>query len=474
MEHPRILIVDDEPGVRESLRMVLKGRAHVTAVGDGTSALEELANGRYHVALLDLVMPGIDGLEVLERGQALEEPPQFIMLTATKTVKTAVRAMKLGAFDYITKPFDIDELLLVIERAADIGSMRRELETLRSEVGQRYNFDKVIGRSAPMQKVLKTVSRVAPLRSTVLLTGESGTGKEVIARAIHYNSPRRDKPMVALNCAAIPENLLEAELFGHERGAFTDAHARKVGHFERAHEGTIFLDEIGDMPPATQATLLRILETGQFTRVGGEEVIDVDVRVVAATNRDLDKGMEDGTFRSDLYFRLNVVAIPLPPLRDRAEDLPALIRHFLEHKSREAGIAMRQFGQQAIDRMMSYEWPGNVRELENAVERALALSDHEVLGLDDLPAKIVAAPSLPDSPLEIPVTANGGSQAVTLDDRVKALERHLIVTALKEVDQNQTRAAELLGTTRRILKYKMDKLGIAELPADGWQMESRT
>ncbi len=465
MEHPRILIVDDEPGVRESLRMVLKGRAQVTAVGDGTAALEELAKGRYHVALLDLVMPGIDGLEVLERGQALEEPPQFIMLTATKTVKTAVRAMKLGAYDYITKPFDIDELLLVIERAADTGAMRRELETLRSEVGQRYNFDNVIGSSEPMQNVLKLVSRVAPLRSTVLLTGESGTGKEVIARAIHYNSPRRDKPMVALNCAAIPENLLEAELFGHERGAFTDAHARKIGHFERAHEGTIFLDEIGDMPAATQATLLRILETGQFTRVGGEEVVKVDVRVVAATNRDLDKGMEDGTFRSDLYFRLNVVAIQLPPLRERSEDLPQLIRHFLEQKSREAGVSLRQFNQEALDRMIGYHWPGNVRELENTVERALVLSDHETLDLDDLPLKVAAAQAMPTSPLEIPLSSNGGSQAGTLNDQVAALERRLIIAALVAADYNQTKAAEALGTTRRILKYKMDKLDISETPA---------
>jgi DNA-binding NtrC family response regulator len=466
MEHPRVLIVDDEPGVRESLRMVLKGRAHVTAVGDGAGALEELANGRYHVALLDLVMPGIDGLEVLERGQALDEPPQFIMLTATKTVKTAVRAMKLGAFDYITKPFDIDELLVVIERAADAGAMRRELETLRTEVGKRYDFDNIIGSSAPMQQVLKTVSRVAPLRTTVLLTGESGTGKEVIARAIHYNSPRRDKALVALNCAAIPENLLEAELFGHERGAFTDAHARKIGHFERAHEGTIFLDEIGDMPAATQATLLRILETGQFTRVGGEEVIKVDVRVVAATNRDLDKGMQDGTFRSDLYFRLNVVAIPLPPLRERSDDLPQLIRHFLDQKSREAGVPLRHFTPAALDRMMAYSWPGNVRELENYVERAIALSDSDVLDLDDLPPKLVAAPTLPESPLELPINTSGGSQAATLNDQVEALERHLIVAALQRANYNQTKAAEILGTTRRILKYKMDKLDIAETPEE--------
>jgi DNA-binding NtrC family response regulator len=474
MEHPRVLVVDDEASVRESLRMVLKGRAHVTTVADGSAALAELANGSYHVALLDLVMPGMDGLELLERGQALEDPPQFILLTATKTVKTAVRAMKLGAFDYITKPFDVDELQVIVDRAADSGAMQRELETLRSEVGQRYELDNVIGTSPAMQKVLKIVRRVAPLRSTVLLTGESGTGKEVIARAIHYNSPRRDQPLVALNCAAIPQNLLEAELFGHERGAFTDAHARKIGHFERAHGGTIFLDEIGDMPPATQATLLRILESGQFTRVGGEESIEVDVRVVAATNRDLDKGMEDGSFRSDLYFRLNVVAIPLPPLRERREDLPLLIRHFLEKKSRAAGIAMRSFTPEALDRMMSYDWPGNVRELENAVERALALSDRDALDVDDLPGKVAAGANGTASPLELPVSAGSTSHgpARTMSDQVDALERQLILSALHRADYNQTRAAEDLGTTRRILKYKMDKLGIAESPGEESRMSA--
>ncbi len=472
MEHPRILIVDDETSVRESLRMVLKGRAQITTVSNAADALTELANGRFHVALLDLVMPGMDGLELLERGQALDEPPQFIMLTATKTVKTAVQAMKLGAFDYVTKPFDVDELQVLVDRAAATGAMRRELDTLRSEVGKRYEFDNVIGSSPAMQQVLRTVSRVAPLRSTVLLTGESGTGKEVIARAIHFNSPRREKPMVALNCAAIPENLLEAELFGHERGAFTDAHARKIGHFERAHQGTIFLDEIGDMPAATQATLLRILETGQFMRVGGEQVVEIDVRVIAATNRDLDKSMEDGTFRSDLFFRLNVVAIPLPPLRDRREDLPLLIRHFLQKKSGEASLRLRNFTPRALDRLLTYDWPGNVRELEHAIERALVLADGEHLDLEDLPAKISSATPRSASLLALPANTSELSQNRTLNDAVEELEHQLIVSALEQADHNQTRAAEILGTTRRILKYKMDKLGIEEGQFQGNQAVS--
>src|SRR5215470_10690751 len=329
MEHPRVLIVDDEASVRESLRLILKDRAQVVLAASGEEALEAVAARPFDVMLLDILMPGVDGLEVLERVRARAQVPQVIMLTATKTVKTAVRAMKLGAFDYVTKPFDVDELIVLVERAAQSAALLQEVTALRQEVGQRYSFDHIIGRSPPMQAVLSTVSRVAPLRTTVLLTGESGTGKEVIAKAIHYNSPRASGPLVAINCAAIPDNLLESELFGHERGAFTDAHARKPGHFESAHRGTIFLDEIGEMNPGTQAKLLRVLEQGTFTRVGGSQAVTVDVRVIAATNRDLDKSMQDGTFRPDLYFRLNVVSIHLPPLRERREDLALLIRHFL-------------------------------------------------------------------------------------------------------------------------------------------------
>ncbi len=461
METPRVLIVDDQASVRESVRMVLKESCKVSAASDGATALQELAGGTYHVVLLDILMPGMDGLEVLERAQSLAEPPQFIMLTATKTVKTAVRAMKLGAFDYVNKPFDIDELQLTVKRAAEVGAMRREIDTLRDEVGKRYEIENVIGSSPPMQAVLKMVSRVAPLRSTVLLTGESGTGKEVIARAIHFNSPRRDQPMVAINCAAIPDNLLEAELFGHERGAFTDAHSRKVGHFERAHKGTIFLDEIGDMDPSSQATLLRILETGQFTRVGGEESVDVDVRVIAATNRDLDRGIKDGTFRDDLYFRLNVVPIALPPLRDRREDLPLLIRHFLDTLSRKAQVKMRHFSAGALDRLLAYHWPGNVRELQNLIERALVLCENDEIGISDLPPAIANGSQPVSATATLPESAADDSSK-SLDDAVAELEHRMIVGALEVAKQNQTRAAQILGTTRRVLKYKMDKLSIAD------------
>ncbi|MGD9764802.1 MAG: sigma-54-dependent transcriptional regulator [Candidatus Binatia bacterium] len=460
MEQPRVLVVDDEPSVRESLRLILKDRAVVTLAESGEAALTCLERQTFDVVLLDILMPGLDGLDLLERIRGDARAPQVIMLTATKTVKTAVRAMKLGAFDYVTKPFDIDELILLVERATQSAALLQEVTALRQEVGQRYGFGNVIGRSDSMCAVLETVSRVAPLRTTVLLTGESGTGKEVIAKAIHYNSPRASAPLVAINCAAIPESLLESELFGHERGAFTDAHARKLGHFESAHRGTIFLDEIGEMNPATQAKLLRVLETGTFTRVGGSQPVTVDVRLIAATNRDLDKSMQDGSFRTDLYFRLNVVAIHLPPLRVRRDDLPLLIAHFVQRKAKELGVEERQFDPDAYDCLLRHEWPGNVRELENVVERALALGTGDCLTRADLPPRLTAA--LPEAPLraDTPARAALGAANLSLATAVDQLEHTLIIDALARSENNQTRAAELLGTTRRILKYKMDKLGI--------------
>jgi DNA-binding NtrC family response regulator len=465
MDKPRVLIVDDEPGVRESLRLILSDHAETTSAESGEEALELLAERRVDVVLLDIIMPGIDGLEALEHIRNLVHPPEVIMLTATRTVKTAVQAMKLGAFDYITKPFDIDEIQLAVERAAERSSLRQEVEGLRREVGRRYRFENVIGNAEAMRQVLDTVSRVARSKTTVLVTGESGTGKEVIARAIHFNSPRADRPLVTLNCAAIPDNLLESELFGHERGAFTDAHTRKEGQFENADRGTIFLDEIGEMNSATQAKILRVLEQGTFTRVGSTQEVRVDVRVIAATNRDLHKAMEEGAFRPDLYFRLNVVAIHLPPLRERMDDLPLLIRHFLTAKARDLELPQKPFTNEALDVLMRYDWPGNVRQLENVVERALVLSRGPELGTEDLPGEVLGGSTL------APAVTVGQSPASampptdkTLEAAVDELENILIRRALEQADFNQTRAAEILGTTRRILKYKMDKLGIAEEP----------
>jgi DNA-binding NtrC family response regulator len=455
MERPRVLIVDDELGVRESVRMVLKDRYEVVAAASGTEAVDLITAEPTDVVLLDILMPGPDGMETLERIKQRTPTLPVIMLTATKTVKTAVTAMKLGAFDYVTKPFDVEELLLIVDRAMQSAALAREVEALRSEVGLRYSFDNLVGPSAKMQAILRTVSMVAPLKTTVLITGESGTGKELIAKAIHYHSPRAKKPMVTINCAAIPENLLESELFGHERGAFTDAYAKKLGQFEHADGSTLFLDEIGEMNPATQAKILRVLEQGEFTRIGGGQPVRVDVRVIAATNRDLHEGMREGTFRSDLFYRLNVVSIHLPPLRDRRDDISPLIRHFLKAKSEQLGIAEKSFSNDALDALMQYAWPGNVRELENVIERAMVLSHGSVMAREDLPQYLS-----PGNGHAHPVQQSVLRGETRLEEAVDQFEQELIRNALAQTENNQTRAAELLGTTRRILKYKMDKLGI--------------
>jgi len=451
----RVLIVDDEPGVRESLRMVLKDGYETTAAASSKEALDALQATAFDVVLLDIVMPGMDGLQLLEEIRGRRSSIPVVMLTATKTVKTAVGAMKLGAFDYVTKPFDVDELRMILDRATQNAALVREVEELRTEVGKRYQLDNIVGRSAPMQEVFRTVLTVAPLKTTILITGESGTGKELVAKAIHYNSPRARRPLIALNCAAIAENLLESELFGHEKGSFTDAHQKKLGQFEMAHEGSLFLDEIGEMGLALQAKLLRVLEHGEFLRVGGQKPVQVDVRIIAATNRNLAEAIKVGAFRPDLFYRLNVVSLHLPSLRERRDDLMLLIRRFTELKSRDMGIAEKTFKPEAIDALLRYPWPGNVRELENLIERLLVLCDASTIGVDDLPEQVRRSEPTPTS-IKEQVLAGRKSLGNAVDD----FERDIIVEALLNTDYNQTRAADMLGTTRRILKYRMDKLGI--------------
>ena len=452
----RVLIVDDEPGVRESLRMVLKEGYEPFAVGSSGEALETLAATSVDVVLLDIVMPGMDGLQLLEELRVRFPNLPIVMLTATKTVKTAVGAMKLGAFDYITKPFDVDELRVILDKATERAELVREVEELRSEVGRRYQLDNIIGRSARMQEVFKTVETVAKLRTTVLITGESGTGKELIAKAIHYQSPRGRRPLVTLNCAAIPETLLESELFGHEKGSFTDAHQKKLGQFEMAHEGSLFLDEIGEMGPGTQAKLLRVLEHGEFLRVGGTKPVTVDVRIIAATNRDLGAAIKDGTFRPDLFYRLNVVTVHLPPLRERRDDLILLIRHFAQSKARDMGIPEKTLKPETVDALLRYPWPGNVRELENLLERLLVLCEGPTIAFEDLPDQIRRSEQDPGT-IKEQVLEGRKSLGTAVDE----FEREIILEALGQTSFNQTRAADMLGTTRRILKYRMDKLGIA-------------
>jgi len=455
MQKRTVLIVDDDPGVRESLRMVLKDQYEPLLVASGEEALAAVAEARPNVVLLDVLMPGLDGLEVLERIKAEDQQIPVVMLTATKTVKTAVTAMKLGAFDYVTKPFDVEELRIIIERATRDAAREAELENLRWEVGRRYNPANIIGNNPRMQRIFRTVGIVAPLKTTVLITGESGTGKELIAKAIHYQSPRAERPLVTINCAAIPENLLESELFGHERGAFTDAHARKLGQFELADQGSIFLDEIGELAQSLQAKLLRVIEQGEFMRVGGKQSIHVDVRIIAATNRDLERAMREGGFRPDLFYRLNVVSLHLPPLRERPEDLPLLIKHFVTLKAQQIGIPEKRLNSEAVDALLRYPWPGNVREIENVIERVLVLSDHDPIEVDDLPEYVRVGRVEPSS-----IQQQVLRREKTLTDAVDDFEREIIQAALLHVNYNQTRAADLLGTTRRILKYRMDKLGI--------------
>ena len=456
---PVVLIVDDEPGVRESVRMVLKDSCEPVTMESGEAALAWLEGNRCDLVFLDVLMPGIDGLETLERLRACDARTAVVMLTATKTVKTAVTAMKLGAFDYLTKPFDIDELRLVAERATEHSRLREEVEHLREAVGQRYRVENIIGESPQMQAVFRTISAVAATRSTVLVTGESGTGKELVARSIHYQSPRARRPLVTLNCAAIPDQLLESELFGHEKGSFTDAIDRKIGRFEAADGGTIFLDEIGEMSPGLQAKLLRVLEEGEIQRVGAPRPQQVDVRVVAATNRNLLEAIAEGRFRKDLYYRLNVVSVELPPLRERQGDLPHLIRHLLDRKAKELEVPAKELAPALVDRLLAHRWPGNVRELENVLERMLVLSGPAaVIGVDQLPTDLgEAAAALAGSDDARSAVLSG---AVSLADAVDDFERDIIGEALEQTRYNQTRAADLLGTTRRILKYRMDKLGI--------------
>jgi two-component system, NtrC family, response regulator AtoC len=445
----KLLVVDDEEGVRESLKIIFSGRYQVFTATGGEEALALLGQEKVDVVLLDIVMPGIDGLEVLRRISALSSAPQIIMLTATKTVQTAVAAMKAGACDYLTKPFDIRDLHLVVERAIAGGG-----GGFSPEEKEKDEPPSMIAASPAMQKVLAMVATVAPQKTTVLITGESGTGKELVARALHFHSPRRSQPFIAVNCAAIPEALLESELFGHERGAFTDAHSRRIGCFESAQGGTLFLDEIGEMSRATQAKILRAIEQKELTRVGGTQRFQVDVRLVAATNHDLTQAIHKGSFRADLYYRLNVISIPLPPLQERREDVSALLEHFLHTKGEKIGCEGKFFTEEAHAFLLRYSWPGNVRELENLVERCMILSDGLAMGPEDLPLYVCSSQQLPSSPQGRPRVEKA------LEEVVGEFERDIILAALTQVNFNQTRAAEFLGTTRRILRYKMERLGI--------------
>lgn len=451
----RILLVDDEAGIRASLKVVLEPAYEILSASSAQEGLDIFRRASPDLILLDIIMPGMDGLALLETIRKEDIHIPVIMLTGTKTVKTAVDAMKLGAADYLTKPFDVDELRLVVAKALKTEELEREVQTLRAQVVNRYSFNNLIGKSPAMQEMYSKIEQVADTKTTVLITGESGTGKELVARALHYNSSRRNGPFIALNSAAMPDTLIESELFGHEKGSFTDAQARRVGQFELAHEGTLFLDEIGDLSAATQAKLLRVLQEREFTRVGGTQPIKVDVRIVAATNKQLDERVRRGEFREDLYYRINVVLLYLPPLRDRREDITLLAKHLLAKHLDGERRPSQEFSKDALELLMKYPWPGNVRELENVVEQVIIWSHGGTILPEHLPANL-KMDQRADNLREDTLAGN-----VSLEKAVLEFEKKIILDALKRTDYVQTHAATLLGISRRMLKYRMDMLGIS-------------
>jgi DNA-binding NtrC family response regulator len=449
-----ILIVEDEPKLLRLLELNLGDAGWTTfPAGDAETGLKILGREAVDLVLTDFKLPGMNGLEFLQAIRRVNAEIPVVLMTAYGSVETAVEAMKNGASNYVLKPFSLEEIKLVARKELDVRKLRAENRDLREELGKRYEYPNIVAQSARMQEVLAAVERVAPTNTTVLVGGESGVGKELIARAIHQRSKRAGGPFVKINCTAIPENLLESELFGYEKGAFTGATSSKQGKFELADKGTIFLDEIGDVPPATQAKLLRVLQEREFERLGGTKTLKVDVRLVAATNRDLRAALEDGTFRQDLYYRLNVVPINLPPLREHKEDIPGLIEHFLAGYRKESGKNIRGVTPQAEQILTGFHWPGNVRELENIIERAATFTQGELIEAGDIhldhePAKgtVAGAAFLPPG--------------MTLDQ----WEDEMLREALKRSGGNKSQAARLLGLSRNALRYRLTKIGIADEP----------
>jgi len=447
-----VLVVEDGQSQREMLRDFLKEKCHdVSEAEQGEEAIAFLGSHYVDLLLIDYKMPGMDGMELLGRVKQINPEIDVIMITAYGTVETAVAAMKAGAADYITKPIELDELLILIDRISERRTLRRENEILRDELGRKGVTAKdIVFQSAVMNEVINLAGRVADSRATVLIQGESGTGKELIARLIHALSPRSERPMTVVNCAALPETLLESELFGHEKGAFTGASQRRIGRFEEADGGSLFLDEIGELSQAVQVKLLRFLQEREFQRIGDNRTLQSDVRVISATNRDLSSLIREGTFREDLFYRLNVVAITIPPLRERKEDIPPLMDHFLHRFATQNSRPIEGFSPEARDLLLKYDYPGNVRELENIIERAVVIARGIVISTKDLPFQAG----------DHPIGKDGGGRQVTLNESVETLECEMIRDALDQSRNNQTRAAESLGISERTLRYKLQKYGL--------------
>lgn len=451
MKELNILVVEDGQSQREMLRDFLIKEGHTIAEAEnGEKAVQSVVKGHFDMILLDYKMPGMDGMQVLKEVKKINPEIDVVIITAYGTIETAVEAMKAGAIDYITKPVDFDELLILVDRVSERRVLIRENEILRQELREKgVTLDKIVYRSQKMNALINMTSRVAASRATVLIRGESGTGKELFARLIHNLSPRSSKPIITVNCSALSESLLESELFGHERGAFTGASARRIGRFEESDGGTLFLDEIGDISAPVQVKLLRFLQEREFQRVGGNQTIHADVRIISATNRDLEAKVKEGTFREDLFYRLNVVVMDIPPLRERKEDVPLLVDHFLKRFSVENGKEIEGITSEARDLLLKYDYPGNVRELENIIERAVVISRNPVVSLDDLPFT------------EERISAgNGGKKGGLLRGSIEEMERKLILEAMEKVGDHQTKAAEMLGISERMLRYKLKKYGL--------------
>jgi DNA-binding NtrC family response regulator len=444
----RILVVEDEEKLRRVLELQLASSGfEVEKCGAAEEALKCV--DRVDLVLTDLRLPGMDGLQLLASIRQQNAHVPVIVMTAFGTIETAVEAMKAGATDFLLKPFSLDHLMTVVHKALEVRALRDENRKLREELGRRYEFDNIVGRSAAMQDIFGTIMRVAPTRATVLLAGESGVGKDLIARALHFHSPRRDRPLVKINCTAIPENLMESELFGYEKGAFTGAVGSKPGKFEQADTGTVFLDEIGDVPASIQVKLLRVLQEREFERLGSNVTRHIDVRIIAATNQDLRAALEQGTFREDLYYRLNVVPINIPPLRERKEDIPFLAEHFIHKLAPDTGGRVQSITDAAIAKLVAYHWPGNVRELENVIERSLVMCNDTQLDASDIKLEMAPRARNHAEPHFLP-------EGTTLDQ----YEQEIIREALRRADGNKSQAARMLGLTRNALRYRLTQMGL--------------
>jgi len=444
----RILVVEDEEKLRRVIQLQLASAGYeVDLAGSAEEGIKVV--DRADLVLTDLKLPNMDGLEFLSRIRLQNAHVPVIMMTAFGSVETAVEAMKAGATDFLLKPFGYDHLQQVVAKALEVRALRDENRQLKAELGRRYEFDNIIGRSPGMQEIFETIERVAPTRATVLLAGESGVGKDLIARAIHFHSPRRDRPLVKINCTALPENLMESELFGYEKGAFTGANTSKPGKFEQADTGTVFLDEIGDVPAPIQVKLLRILQEREFERLGSNTTRHIDVRVIAATNQDLRAALEQGTFREDLYYRLNVVPINIPPLRDRKHDIPFLANHFIHKLAPDSGSRVESITEAGMEKLVAYHWPGNVRELENVIERGLVMCTGTTLDAADIRLESAPRPRANHDSHFLP-------EGLTLDQ----YEQEILKEALRRADGNKSQAARLLGLTRNALRYRLTQMGM--------------